>query len=811
MTVNRNGNKMPNNIRLETKNYYLEVHKKYLLIVNEENNVKRTLKINYGTNVQIVRGNDGQKDISENDCIEGIGEKKKFWFYGCLGIIKAEGVNFLVVVSGAEIICYLFNQPIYRITVITFFQLNDEKHNESPEYEIFSLDTSGKLKKINMKNAPCCSREEFMNNRKYNLFESRRFFFEKCFFQCNRFNYCRSFVHQFKNGTLKKDSLKILLYFLQAFNKGPFYFSYYYNLSNSLQNQYLNVSSKGKPPTVNTNDTTTGTTESELNNDSNIRQISKNESNETNHTRKKLRFENVDKEYIWNWKLLNHFKEINESNFVLFLIHGSITSKVMDIQNNIITLYLISRKNRNRSGVRLWCRGGDANGDVANFVETEQIVICKNVKKTYIFSYIIIRGSIPVMWKQEPSLRLRPKITVYNNMEENVKVLKLHMGKLKKKYGHLSITSLLNKRHGEKKLGECFQDCLRLSKVQHHFTWFDFHGDFKKLNYDNLHDMLKTVVTDLNNFSYFSFSVPLSEDSTQQEMAGGRIHTNQKKYVGEDIGSLCNIVSMWKKAQIDRLQKGVFRVNCIDCLDRTNVFQSFLAKYILFLQLQNIDIKLEQKYKFPFFYFQNIYDEILYRQMWINNANTISIIYSGAGALINDITKNGKRTVRGLCQDLYYVLLRYINNNFVDGYNNDCINLAVNEKYAYSNMFNIHKGNYNQLMKVFLEFLIIFSTALCTNPIQQLLKNIYFCVHNAANNSFSICINSVLTFMKNNFQLLLIPLDSAHYLKFISILAKTSGILSIASCILFSFGLYIYFQKKRIISSPRLKTTFENK
>lgn len=807
MTVNRDSNKMTDNTRLEAKNYYIEVHKKHLLIVNSENNVKRTLKINYGTNIQMVSGNEGQKDLSENNYIEGIEEKKKFWFYGCLGIIKAENVNFLAVVSGAEKICYLFDQPIYRITVITFFQLNDEKPNENPEYEIFSLDTNGKLTKMNMKNVPCCSREEFMNNQKYNLFESKSFFFEKCFFHCNRLNYCKSFVHQFKNGTLKKDSLKILLYFLQAFNKGPYYFSYYYNLSNSLQNQYLKEIAKGNSPTVNTTDATTGTTESEFNSESHFEQIS---NNGTKYTHEKLHFKNVDKEYIWNWKLLNHFEEINESNFVLFLIHGCITSKVMNIQNNNITLYLISRKNRNRSGVRLWCRGGDVNGDVANFVETEQIVICKNVKKTHIFSYILIRGSIPVMWKQEPTLRLRPKITVYNNMEENTNVLKLHMEKLNKRYGHLSVASLLNKKHGEKKLGECFQDCLKLSNVQHHFTWFDFHGDFKKLNYDNLHDQLKTIINDLNNFSYFSFFIPPSGDSTQQGLTK-RTHTNGKTYVGEDTSHICNIVSLWKKAKVDRLQKGVFRVNCIDCLDRTNVFQSFLAKYILFLQLQNIDIKLEQKYKFPFFYFQNIYDEILYRQMWINNANAISIIYSGAGALINDITKNGKRTLRGLCQDLYYVLLRYINNNFVDGYNNDCINLAVNENFANSNIFNIHKGNYNQFMKVFLEFLIIFSTALCTNPIQQLLKNIYFCVHNATNNSFSICINSVITFMKNNFQLLLIPLDSTHYLNFISILAKTSGILSIASCILFSFGLYIYFQKKRVISSPRLQATYANK
>ena len=34
------------------------------------------------------------------------------------------------------------------------------------------------------------------------------------------------------------------------------------------------------------------------------------------------------------------------------------------------------------------------------------------------------------------------------------------------------------------------------------------------------------------------------------------------------------------------VQKGVFRTNCIDCLDRTNVVHSMLAKKSLLTQLQ---------------------------------------------------------------------------------------------------------------------------------------------------------------------------------------------------------------------------------
>ena len=39
----------------------------------------------------------------------------------------------------------------------------------------------------------------------------------------------------------------------------------------------------------------------------------------------------------------------------------------------------------------------------------------------------------------------------------------------------------------------------------------------------------------------------------------------------------------WQKGGTgsDRRQKGVLRVNCIDCLDRTNVVQGFIARHHL--------------------------------------------------------------------------------------------------------------------------------------------------------------------------------------------------------------------------------------
>lgn len=57
--------------------------------------------------------------------------------------------------------------------------------------------------------------------------------------------------------------------------------------------------------------------------------------------------------------------------------------------------------------------------------------------------------------------------------------------------------------------------------------------------------------------------------------------------------------SVTKNGSILSAQRGVFRINCIDCLDRTNVVQGLLAKRMLHIQL----IVNKKKHK-EYFFFQ---------------------------------------------------------------------------------------------------------------------------------------------------------------------------------------------------------------
>ena len=81
----------------------------------------------------------------------------------------------------------------------------------------------------------------------------------------------------------------------------------------------------------------------------------------------------------------------------------------------------------------------------------------------------------------------------------------------------------------------------------------------------------------------------------------------------------------------------MFRTNCIDCLDRTNVVQSMLARNNLQSVLTRLGVlpegsKIEAQLMF----------EDLFKNVWADHADMISIQYSGTGALKTDFTRYGK-------------------------------------------------------------------------------------------------------------------------------------------------------------------------
>ena len=80
-------------------------------------------------------------------------------------------------------------------------------------------------------------------------------------------------------------------------------------------------------------------------------------------------------------------------------------------------LCIISRRNRYRAGTRYFRRGIDHEGHVANFVETEQILLLDRMGKPTgdlgaRLSFVQIRGSVPVYWAEINTLRYKPDLQI---------------------------------------------------------------------------------------------------------------------------------------------------------------------------------------------------------------------------------------------------------------------------------------------------------------------------------------------------------------------------------------------------------------
>lgn len=68
--------------------------------------------------------------------------------------------------------------------------------------------------------------------------------------------------------------------------------------------------------------------------------------------------------------------------------------------------------------------------------------------------------------------------------------------------------------------------------------------------------------------------------------------------------------------------------------------------------------------------------EALFKVMWANHGDDISLQYAGTGALKSGFTRTGVRTKAGLADDGWKSGMRYYLNNFEDGHKQDAFDLV---------------------------------------------------------------------------------------------------------------------------------------
>jgi len=332
--------------------------------------------------------------------------------------------------------------------------------------------------------------------------------------------------------------------------------------------------------------------------------------------KKKPMWERADDRFFWNSKYVHMLSN-----------HGALDAWVVPITMGFVEsrklkgyhFTLVSRRNLNRAGTRYYVRGIDKDGNVANNVETEQIV---EISQDTFTSFVQVRGSIPLLWSQFPNLKYKPSVTFYGNEKDNSKYCETHFNQLLDKYGKVTIINLIDRKGSELKLGEAYENRVKNIKDTR-YIWFDFHKECKGMRYDKLSILMDQIKQDLETYGFFYMS----------------------------------------KGKVVKRQTGVFRTNCIDNLDRTNVVQSLLTRHSLANQITQLDIPKDTFIGTEF--------EYVFKNTWADHGDTISTQYSGTGALKNDFTRTGKRNFKGVLRDGENSIMRYYLNNFRDGFRQD--------------------------------------------------------------------------------------------------------------------------------------------
>ena len=338
--------------------------------------------------------------------------------------------------------------------------------------------------------------------------------------------------------------------------------------------------------------------------------------------------------FFWNFFLAEDLINSLACDVLVPVISGFVQIECAHFGGHEIEYALISRRDHRRAGVRFQTRGLDADGCAANFVETEQILMMHQNNRFSAASFVQIRGSIPLRWQQKPNLKWAPHGVVVGSMQHNVEAIEKHFNETLDKYGDVYVVNLIDKKGNQNEMGNAFKTHVEnLGNPRIHFTWFDFHHECKALHWENLSKLVNLVGPMLDKFNFFRCSMDASAD--------------------------------WGDETVNEKQVGVFRTNCMDCLDRTNVVQSVFARNILHRQLEAFGIP----WKSTGDPFQPLPGplESCFRAFWANNANVVSTLYAGTGALKVDFTRTGKRTTKGAVDDGKNAIQRYVINCFYDG------------------------------------------------------------------------------------------------------------------------------------------------
>lgn len=353
------------------------------------------------------------------------------------------------------------------------------------------------------------------------------------------------------------------------------------------------------------------------------------------------------KRFVWNDFLLKPLQKIHYKDWILEVIHGFISQSNINIFGRSVYVCLIARRSTKFAGTRFLKRGANWSGDVANEVETEQIVS----DGARLCSFVQMRGSIPSHWSQDTSkIVSKPPISL-DLADTYAETAGKHFERLLYHHGAPIIVFNLVKKHEKRKHESILTQEIRMSiKYLNQFIPAPFkikyiHFDMARKSRGSI-----SIMTDLAR---------IAESIIQQT----------GMYLYED----------WNEHDRPHFQTGLVRVNCVDCLDRTNTAQFAIGKCALAHQLHILGFMNP-----PLLEFDSDCVTML-EALYEDHGDTLALQYGGSQLVhrIKTYRKTAAWTSQG--NDIMQTMSRYYSNKFSDAEKQHSINLFLGYFVPYEN------------------------------------------------------------------------------------------------------------------------------
>ena len=293
-------------------------------------------------------------------------------------------------------------------------------------------------------------------------------------------------------------------------------------------------------------------------------------------------------------------------------------------------------------------------GYVANDVETEQIV--SEVLTTSLHapggklfaspnytSYVQHRGSIPLFWTQEGAgVTPKPPIDL-NLVDPFFSASALHFDNLFERYGApVYVLNLVKARERTPRESILLQE------------------------YTNCINYLNQFLPKGKKIIHKAWDMSRASKSRDQDVIG------TLEGIADDVVAATGFFHNGDGiTTMPKIQNGVARTNCIDCLDRTNAAQFVIGKRALGYQLHALGVLPDTTISYDT-------DCVnLFTHMYHGHGDTIAVQYGGS-QLVNTMETYRKiNQWTSHSRDMVESFKRYYNNSFLDGQRQEAYNLFL--------------------------------------------------------------------------------------------------------------------------------------